>query len=228
MPALASSLDAPQVPAYSRFMRGIPQPPPKPLPASTSCPPHPVHPSSGAGRKRASGAAVLGALGLLLGVLGCAPRSPSREPAASADLLDAATWSACYRGFEPHGIPRADLIRLTHACGALGGMQPLTPIALQYQAEGDPAHHYALDVPPGGGCYRVYATGDAHVTDLDLLISDTAGPITGDASPDPWPVLPPQGPLCLDAPGRYLLEVSVAQGAGYYALQLWGTPARGP
>jgi len=172
---------------------------------------------------------VRGICALLFIALACSrPVASARltQPAAAAphgpDLLDPDTWSACYQGFEPNGIPRSDLVRITHACGSLGGMHPLTPIALQYQRADDPSHHYALDVPRSGGCYRVYATGDRHVDDLDLLISDTQGPITGDATRDAWPILPPQGPLCIDAPGRYLLEVSVARGAGYYALQVWG------
>ncbi len=158
---------------------------------------------------------------LLVAPLGC---SPPRD-ITGADLLDAETWSVCYRGFEPTGIPRSDLKRLTYACGHLGGMRPLTPIALQYQRAEDPAHMYALDVPSGGGCYRVYAAGDRQVGDLDLLISDQEGPLSGDATRDTWPILPPEGPLCLDVAGRYRLEVSVADGAGYYALQLWGLNA---
>jgi hypothetical protein len=159
--------------------------------------------------------------------LACAaPSHPTSAPSSSTssgDLSEARTWSDCYRGFVPNGIPRSDLKRLTYACGSLGGMRPLTPIALVYQRAQDPSHHYALDVPAGGGCYRVYAAGDRNVADLDLLISDTRGPITGDATRDAWPILPPQGPLCIDAAGRYLLEVAVTQGAGYYALQVWGS-----
>jgi len=158
---------------------------------------------------------------LVLAPLACS-QPPTQGTAPDAPQL-AETWSSCYRGFRPNGIPRSDLERLTHACGKLGGMRPLTPIVVQYQRAGDPSHRYALDVPPGGGCYRVYAAGDHNVADLDLVVADIRGPLTGDVTHDTWPVLPPQGPLCLDTPGRYRLEVSVTDGAGYYALQLWGT-----
>jgi len=102
-------------------------------------------------------------------------------------------------------------------------MRPLTPVTVGRQTFADPPARYALDVPPGGGCYRIFATASASVGDLDLLVRDSERPLAGDLGSDAWPVLPPRGPLCLATEGLYLLEVSVREGAGDYALQIWGT-----
>ncbi len=102
-------------------------------------------------------------------------------------------------------------------------MRPITKVLTQRQRERDPAQRYTFYVPAPGSCYRVYAAGDTGIYDLDLLLRGPDGDdLAGDLSHDAWPILPPQGPLCFDQPGLYLLEVSVFRGAGTYAVQVWG------
>lgn len=132
-------------------------------------------------------------------------------------------WRECYANFAPSGDANADLNRMTRACGPTGGMRAVTPVTRALQSERDPVDRYTFYVPKAGACYRVYAVGNQGVQDLDLLIRGPSGDdVMADLGSDPFPVLPPQGPMCFDAPGLYMLEVSVHRGQGGYAIQVWG------
>ena len=171
----------------------------------------------------------------ITGVLGtsCAARtlSPQPPPPTSSDKpatdeepsAKGGVWAACYESFTPGGEPKTDLTRLTRECGPTGGMQAITPMHVGAQNEKDPADRYTFYVPNASACYRVYAMGDRNVQDLDLLLRGPDGQdVVADVTHDSFPVLPPHGPICFDAPGLYLLEVSVFRGGGKYALQVWG------
>jgi len=172
----------------------------------------------------------LASLSLL--VAGCAsspradsPADPNQQPRTTEPPTSTASnpWVACHTGFRPTGNPRGDLARITRACGRTSPMRPITKVLTQEQREQDPAHRYTFYVPARGACYRVYAAGDSGISDLDLLLRGPDGDgLAGDLSHDAWPILPPQGPLCFDRPGLYMLEVSVFRGAGTYAIQVWG------
>lgn len=168
---------------------------------------------------------------LAIGLAGCvhAPE-PRQTPSAPVDneLMAASDepgtpWEQCHASFSPSGSPEADLARLTSACGPVGGMQAVTAVHLGQQNHRDPVDRFSFYVPEPGKCYRVYATGDETIGDLDLLLRDPAGnALAADLTHDSAPVLPPAEPFCVDAPGAYLLEISVYRGSGRYAVQVWG------
>lgn len=180
------------------------------------------------------------ALVATLALAGCGSLPP--EPAASAGTSAISApapsagekpaenrWSACYADFKPTGNPQSDLARLTTLCGQPSGMQPLTPVTTADQAEKQPVDRYTFYVPRAGTCYRVYATGDRNIRDLDLLVRDSAGQVLGgDLTHDAWPIVPPDAPLCIDKAGLYMLEVSVFSGSGRYAVQVWGNQGKLP
>jgi hypothetical protein len=148
--------------------------------------------------------------------------SPSAQQPAGPTQRN--PWTQCYAGFRQTGNPRGDLARLTRACGKLGGMRPVTRVLLRHQAASEPAARYTFYVTHVPSCYRIFAAADRHIADLDLLLHGPDGDrLVGDLTHDAWPVLPPHGPLCLDVPGLYMLEVSVFQGTGHYAVQVWGS-----
>ncbi len=168
---------------------------------------------------------------------GAAPPGQASSAAGPAPISAAAPdqgaktaanpWSACYADFKPTGNPQSDLARLTTLCGQPSGMQPLTPVTTAEQAEKQPVDRYTFYVPKAGTCYRVYATGDRNIHDLDLLVRDSAGQVLGgDITHDTWPIVPPEAPLCIDQPGLYMLEVSVFSGSGRYAVQVWGNQGK--
>jgi len=163
----------------------------------------------------------------------CAPQPAAAPATASANVVTTSEgstegqelrpWQTCYSTFAPTGDAAADLARLVRDCGTTGGMRAVSAVRLGQQAEQDPVDRYTFEVPTAGKCYRVYATGDAAVQDLDLLLRGVSGePVAADVTHDSWPVLPPQGPVCFSEPGLYMLEVSVFRGSGHYALQVWG------
>jgi hypothetical protein len=163
--------------------------------------------------------------------LACAPQSAAAPPAVASSSPVSSTeednprgpWETCYSTFAPTGDASADLTRLVRDCGTTGGMRPVSAVRLGQQAEQDPVDRYTFQVPAAGKCYRVYATSDAAVQDLDLLLRGITGDaLVADVTHDSWPVLPPRGPICFSEPGLYMLEVSVFRGSGRYALQVWG------
>lgn len=151
---------------------------------------------------------------------------PTAKPKPTDDAAVAGgVWGACYAGFTPSGNAKSDLGRITRSCGKTGGMRAITPVKIAAQNERDPADRYTFYVPSAGACYRVYATGDKSIDDLDLLLRGPDGEdVVADISHDSFPVLPPASPMCFDVPGLYMLEVSVFKGSGSYAIQVWGNP----
>jgi hypothetical protein len=177
----------------------------------------------------------LAALTLALAGSGCAANtletrdSPpdsmatSTPPPVDDEPQKGGVWAECYQRFTPSGDAKADLSRITRSCGPTGGMHAITPVKVAQQQDKDPADRYTFYVPNAGACYRVYATGDRNVKDLDLLLRGPDGQnVVADIGHDSFPVVPPYGPICFDAPGLYMLEVSVFRGGGEYALQVWG------
>lgn len=103
-------------------------------------------------------------------------------------------------------------------------MRPITEVTIGEQSERAPADRYTFFVPETGACFRIFATADRNVRDLDLLLRTPDGEaIAGDVTHDSWPIVPPEGPACFEQPGIYMLEVSVFRGAGRYALQVFET-----
>jgi hypothetical protein len=166
------------------------------------------------------------ALALSVGsCFGCAASPPvATDSPARGRAVESVDWQRCYTGFSPSGNPKSDLERITRRCGALGGMRAITAIRLGEQSERAPADRYTFFVPEAGACFRIFATADRNVRDLDLMLRTPDGePIAGDLTHDSWPVVPPEGPACFEQPGVYVLEVSVFSGAGRYALQVYET-----
>ena len=172
------------------------------------------------------------ALGLLTALPGCAA-SPSAstevQPASAKSSRAEPIWTHCTDGFKPTGLLENDIKRLGRDCAQSLNMGPITPVIKASQSEQQPADIYTFYVPRAGDCFRVVSVGDSHIEDLDLLLRTPDGePVAGDLTHDKFPVLPPYGPLCLDEPGLYLLEVSVFKGSGRYAVQVWGGEPAGP
>jgi hypothetical protein len=172
--------------------------------------------------------AVLAALALACGPVAPAqsgPGSGAERPGDKAtQTAEGGQWAACHAAFAPSGDARADLDRLTRSCGPTGGMHAITPVRLATQRERDPVDRYTFYVPKAGSCYRIYAVGSRGIEDLDLLLRGPDGEdVVADLTHDRHPIVPPHGPICFDAPGLYLLEVSVFRGSGSYAVQVWGS-----
>src|SRR5262245_46148228 len=117
------------------------------------------------------------------------------SPSSSSELAyepGKTMWETCYSSFTPSGNAEGDLARLVRDCGTTGGMRAVTSVKVGSQGSQDPVDRYAFQVPAPDKCYRIYATGDASVKDLDLLLRGPSGEsVVADVTHDAWPVVPP-------------------------------------
>lgn len=135
--------------------------------------------------------------------------------------------SGCSEGYRPVGSPGHDVTQLGLRCGSAEGLTALGALQQGEQASGDAVDVWALDAATPGLCYRILAAGDRDVADLDVALLDAEGNvISADVGRDRIPIVPPAGLFCPGDLGRYRVEVSVPQGHGRYALQIWAAPSR--
>lgn len=133
-------------------------------------------------------------------------------------------WVDCYSSFRTRDGAKKDLERLTKSCGPPTSLAPITEARLSDpQSESTAVDRFTFVAAGGGGCYRVFASADGSVEDLDVaLLDDDGSLIVSDRARGPATVVPARGPLCLDRAGSYTLEVSVVRGKGAFAVQVWG------
>jgi hypothetical protein len=144
------------------------------------------------------------------------------NPMLVADSVHGGAFESCYQRFHPTGNARNDLTQMTGLCGVATAMKPVTSIIEGNQTQADPIARYTFQGELGR-CYRIFSASDRGVRDLDMAVLDPGHAVVGhDTNEDAFPIVNPDGPLCLTRPGAYTLLVSVERGAGHYALQVWG------
>jgi hypothetical protein len=144
------------------------------------------------------------------------------NPMFVADSTHGGGFESCYRTFRPSGDVRRDLEQMTGMCGPPNAMHAVTPVLEGGQSSADPIARFTFKGETGR-CYRVFSASDGNVADLDMAVLDPDQAVVGhDTNADAFPILNPDGPLCLTKPGTYTVLVSVEKGAGKYALQVWG------
>lgn len=152
-------------------------------------------------------------------------RGPARRlpnPMRVADTTHGGNFESCYASFRPSGDARKDLEQMTSLCGAPNAMKAVTQVLDGQQSESDPIARYTFEGETGR-CYRIFAASEGGVQDLDMAVLDPDQAVVGfDTNNDAFPILNPDGPLCLTRPGTYTVLVSVERGAGKYLLQVWG------
>ena len=73
-----------------------------------------------------------------------------------------------------------------------------------------------------GHCYRVYGVGAPAIKNLDLLVLDSAGAALGqDGTDDGAPVVLDAGAACFTEDDDAALVVSVGDGEGHFAVEVW-------
>lgn len=115
----------------------------------------------------------------------------------------------------------ASLGALARACSAPHGEHELSPARDARQAQTDAVDRYTFSAK-AGGCYRVYAVGDADIQDIDVRVSSpAASAVAADDTHAGHAVVPSAGAFCVPSAGTCLVEVGVARGSGRYVLQVW-------
>ena len=131
-----------------------------------------------------------------------APCHSSYAVAASADVATSVDQMA--KGC-------ADTTRM-HMIDSFKGSQAATNPPQSFKFHADANH-----------CYRAYAVAASGISDLDLLIKDSAGAVAGeDSTDDPTPVTLEDGAVCFKVADDATVMVSIGGGAGAYAGQIWG------
>jgi hypothetical protein len=149
---------------------------------------------------------------------------PTTTSTRAALKLDS-TWHRCHEAFVPGTDPRdvrADVARLAGGCATATGMHrvegPLT--GEQSAAAKAQTFHWKAQ---GGHCYRAYGVGGAAVKNLDLLMVDSGGIVLGqDGSDGAAPVLLDAGAVCFKQDDDAAVVVSVGDGSGAFAVEVWG------
>jgi hypothetical protein len=144
------------------------------------------------------------------------------SPMMVADSVHGGIFETCYQTFHPTGNAKNDLMQMTSLCGKSTSMKAVTPILEGTQSQSDAIARYTFHGELGR-CYRIFSASDRGVRDLDMAVLDPTHAVIGhDTNEDAFPMLNPDGPLCLTRPGTYTVLVSVERGSGHYALQVWG------
>ncbi len=140
---------------------------------------------------------------------GAAPARPS-----SSDFM------TCFRSFRPRARPDLDLDRLVELCGNDRGMRRRG--ARAEGVVGESAERRHVWILSAADCVSVFAVGAPSVVDLDIeLFGPEHERIGFDTSDDRWPIVRPDGPVCVESAGEHSVLVRAQRGSGRYALELW-------
>ena len=129
------------------------------------------------------------------------------------------SWVTCYGNYRPSSTPERDVTRLGILCGPANGMR-LVGATIEGEA-GEVVSEHPFDAR-SGECFRVFAVAETSAPELAVTIRDPKGsPIASDHNNDRWPIVNPDGPVCVLDAGKYTVLVHARQGRGKYALQIW-------
>jgi hypothetical protein len=147
-----------------------------------------------------------------------APKYTSKKVTQKQDPA----WAACHATYQAKTKDMAaEVQKAAKGCEAVTKMKPVGPPTKATQSEKNPPQQIKLKAK-AGKCYRVYAHADATIKDLDLVLKDSAGDIgADDSTDDPTPVLLEDGAFCFKDADDAVIVVSVGQGKGSYAVQIW-------
>jgi hypothetical protein len=89
------------------------------------------------------------------------------------------------------------------------------------QADRDPPQSFPLEAR-AGHCYRTFAQAGDGITDLHIVVRDSAGvEVAHDDSDRAGPVVMEDGAVCFQKDDHASVVVSVGLGSGEFALQVW-------
>ena len=140
-------------------------------------------------------------------------------------------WATCHASFKASSKDvSAEVAKLAQTCAAVTTMKQVGATMKATQDEGGPHQEFKLKAA-AGHCYRVYVQSDATIKDLGLMIKDSAGDtgsedsIQGTTPPSgvsETRYLVQDGVACFKEADDAFVVVTVGQGKGNYALQIWG------
>lgn len=125
----------------------------------------------------------------------------------------------CYLGHKKDGAPSAILADLVQRCGAPAGMIKMTSVLQGVQRDQDNQEKYQVHLD-ADECYRFFVVGDSGIQSLQVGIYDPAGQLVAkETDADRIKILPPTNGFCPKTSAVHKIVISVAGGAGRYAMQ---------
>jgi len=164
------------------------------------------------------------------------PPAPSATPTASAPPTSVVTtaskkatlklntaWARCHRTFAVGSSDvRGEVARLAAGCAEATRMTRVGDVFTGQQGAAEKPQLFRWKAR-AGHCYRAYGAGVPAIKNLDLLLEDGAGAVLGqDDSNDGAPVVLDGGEVCFTEDDDAAIVVSVGDGAGEYAVEVWG------
>ena len=129
-------------------------------------------------------------------------------------------WQRCHEALSAGSDPVRDVTKLVTACGPVTGMDPTGDGLVEGAvAEGAPV---TLELPmQRGRCYRVFASADPSVSELDLEVKTSRGTVVAtDHSEGRLAIALPDRPFCTSADDAATIHVRARAGSGAFALEV--------
>ena len=147
---------------------------------------------------------------------------PPKYTSTKITLKQDPAWAACHATFQPKSKDvLAEVQKSGKGCADVTKMKPVGAPTKATQADKNPPQQIKIK-GAAGKCYRVYAMAETTIKDLDLLLKDSTGAIAAeDSTDDSSPVLLEDGAFCFKEADNAVVVVSVGEGKGTYAVQVW-------
>lgn len=146
---------------------------------------------------------------------------PTPVPSVGQDEPET-PWSICVSQAESTGDPVADVERIGRMCGAEKRQRALSAVRVGKQTAASATDRYTFRADGPGSCYRAYVVGGEGVSEVVVELIDPSGKVVGaDETQGVRGAAPHREPLCVTSGGIYTVEVSITEGGGEYALQVW-------
>ena len=147
---------------------------------------------------------------------------PPKYTSKKITLKQDPAWALCHSSFAIKSKDAiAEVQKAGKGCADTTKMKAVGAPTKATQADKNPPQLIKLKAA-AGKCYRVYAIADTGIKDLDLLVKDSAGEVGAeDSTDDPSPVLLEDGAFCFKDADNAVVVVSVGEGKGTYAVQIW-------
>lgn len=128
--------------------------------------------------------------------------------------------ATCATGVQATGAPASDVAAVVKACATATKQKPVGPAWSGNQKPDAPAQRFPF-AAAAGRCYRAYGSAAAGITDMSILVVDSAGATAAQGHSDGGRVIAPAGgSACFREADQAAVVVSVGRGMGAFAVQL--------
>ncbi|MGH7286278.1 MAG: hypothetical protein ACRELY_32570 [Polyangiaceae bacterium] len=126
----------------------------------------------------------------------------------------------CTSGVQATGAPASDVAAIVKACAPATKQKASGAAWSGNQKPDAPAQRFPF-AAAAGRCYRVYGSAAAGISDISILVVDSAGATAAQGHADGGRVIAPRsGSVCFREADQAAVVVSIGRGMGAFAVQL--------